>query len=118
MCKHIKDILFPLNVLGKKKRSVEYTLPSSDRYGIINVVFAGEYIDIAWTSHYVPSSPIYGKETFTPQKKFYANGDGETSNSFQTKQTHATGAVSPLNNKFYFNCTNVTKLIINGEQYI
>lgn len=104
MSKQVKDILFPLNVLGKDKKCVkwEHNFYSSDDYLI---QWVGDVLQVCHTNLRADSRvrPTIIRKT----------GGG----SFLYRVL--SGVNYPVvNNTVYFNCTNVTSLIVNGEQLI
>lgn len=114
MCKFIKDILFPLNLLGKKRVCVSYTVPDGsiiEDY-TLNVVWSGERMEIAYTQRNVRTLP----GITTPVSTIYT--DGNESEIIVDTRTSRPQYIRLLHNIVYFNCTNVTKLIVNGERLI
>lgn len=113
MCKWIKDILFPTNVLGKKKDSFEIKIenpPYTSR--TFNIEWTGERLDIAYTKQ-TRRGRVYFKE---PIRLQYLDGN-ETEEEFTVAQSVIYQGRIWTDN-VYFNCTNVTSLIVNGEQLI
>ena len=116
MCKFIKDILFPLNLLGKKRVCVAYTIPDGSMIEdyTLNVVWSGERMEIAYTNRMTQTMPGVIKPVST------MHTDGNESEITIHTRGEGTRPMSTqlINNVVYFNCTNVTKLIVNGEQLI
>lgn len=116
MCKFIKDILFPLNLLGKKRVCVSYTVPDGSPIAdyTLNVVWSGERMEIAYTQNIMRTMP--------PKKVSVSDMHTNGNESEIIIYTRGEGArpqfTQLINNVAYFNCTNVTKLIVNGEQLI
>lgn len=105
MSKQVKDILFPLNVLGKDKKCVKWerNFLSTNSY---LVQWVGDALQVCHTTLNLADSRV---EPTIIRK----TGGG----SFL--YTVATGINYPImNNTVYFNCTNVTSLIVDGEQLI
>lgn len=116
MCKFIKDILFPLNLLGKKRVCVAYTVPDGSQIAdyTLNVVWSGERMEVAYTNRIIQVMPGVIK----PVSNIHTNGN-ESEIIIHTRGEGARPQFTQLiNNVVYFNCTNVTKLIVNGEQLI
>ena len=114
MCKFIKDILFPLNLFGKKRVCVAYTIPDGatiEDY-TLNVVWSGERMEIAYTQRNIRTMP----GIITPISTIHT--DGSESEIIVDTRTSRWQYIRLVNNEVYFNCTNVTKLIVNGEQLI
>lgn len=104
MCKWLRDILFPTNVLGKKKRCVKWVhnFSSADNY---TIQWAGDRLQICHASIWINGKIDRFKDTYTVGGTFlYFVAAGV---NYQV-----------VNNTLYFNCTNVTSLIVNGEQLI
>lgn len=113
MCKFIKDILFPLNLLGKKRVCVSYkVIGSTPEDYTLNVVWSGERMEIAYTQRNVRTMP----GIITPISTIHT--DGSESEIIVDTRTSRWQYIRLVNNVVYFNCTNVTKLIVNGEQLI
>ena len=113
MCKWIKDILFPTNVLGKKKDSFGIKIdnpPYTSRD--FNITWTGERLEVAYTKQ-IRQGRKYFKE---PVRLLFKDGN-ESEESFIVGQRLIYQGREWTDN-VYFNCTNVTKLIVNGEQLI
>lgn len=113
MCKFIKDILFPLNLFGKKRVCVAYTIPDGvtiEDY-TLNVVWSGERMEVTYTQIAVVPPPA----KTLPRREMHTNGDSE---EFTIYARHRPERIRLAEDTVYFNCTNVTKLIVNGEQLI
>lgn len=113
MCKFIKDILFPLNLFGKKRVCVAYKVTgrTPEDY-TLNVVWTGERMEIAYTQRNIRTMP----GIITPISTIHT--DGSESEIIVDTRTSRWQYIRLVNNVVYFNCTNVTKLIVNGEQLI
>ena len=114
--KVVQDILFPLNITGKDRKVVAYDLsgtPAITPPGIktVNVQYTGDCVKAAYTI--VKTAP--------PKPDVYENGGhvymGGGSESFIVPYTSGYGA-RRRTYTVYFNCINVTSLIVNGEQLI
>lgn len=114
MCKWLRDILFPLNLLGKKKRSFEVPVQSPPYNNVpFTVVWSGDRLDMCYASLFKRGK---SKVIPTPIRAQYTNGNMDTE-TFIVNQ-RASGDMRTWVNAVYFNCTNVTYLEINGTQYI
>lgn len=115
MCKFIKDILFPLNLLGKKRVCVAYKVTgrTPEDY-TLNVVWSGERMEVAYTQNIMRTMP--------PKKVSVSDMHTNGNESEITIYTRGEGSrpmgIQLIRNIVYFNCTNVTKLIVNEEQLI
>lgn len=112
MCKFIKDILFPLNILGKKRVCVAYKVVgrTAEDY-TLNVVWTGEQMEVTYTQIAVVPPPA----KTLPRREMHTNGDSEEFTIYARPRPER---ISLAEDTVYFNCTNVTKLIVNGEQLI
>lgn len=116
MCKFIKDILFPLNLFGKKRVCVAYTIPDGatiEDY-TLNVVWSGERMEIAYTQRNTRTMP----GIITPISTIHIDGSESGIIVYSRDEGYRFRFTQLINNVVYFNCTNVTKLIVNGEQLI
>lgn len=112
MCKFIKDILFPLNLLGKKRVCVAYKVVGSTAEDYtLNVVWSGERMEVTYTQIAVVPPPA----KTLPKRKMHTNGDSE---EFVIYARQTPQRIRLAEDTVYFNCTNVTKLTVNGEQLI
>ena len=116
MCKQLADILFPLNILGKKVRCVTYDTPfvpgtSSNNYFDLNIEFKGDRFELRYTKYEVIVHSIWK----TPVEEIRNLGFTETINVAAGRRG---SYYRPIENKVYIKCTNPTLLIINGEQII
>lgn len=119
MClKKLKEILFPTNVLGKNKRCVTFDTsgtPVVDDKKTFTIVWAGEALQVSYTQQ--RSGQIsYTFKKYTPIKELYTGGGTETLEAPEYATIHS--AVWISNDILYFNCTNVTSLVVNGDQII
>ena len=106
MCQRLRDILLPTNVLGKDIRCVSYPLSRTQFPINLTCQWVGDRILVQWTVK--KSSGKYAKAKMTVK-------DG-TPATFVVHATPMGGdrAASDL----YFKCTNVTSLIVDGQQLI
>ena len=106
MCQRLRDIFFPTNVLGKDIRCVSYPLSRTQFPINLTCQWVGDRILVQWT--FKSSSGRYVKAEIKLK-------DG-TPATFVVPATPMgnTRAASDLN----FKCTNVTSLIVNGQQLI
>ena len=111
MCKAIKNILWPLNVLGKKIRSFKIPLenpPYNDR--TITIMWTGKRLDICYTQqarngiHAVPPRPF---------RLRYEDGDN-TTETFTIKQLALMDRRVWVD-AFYIKATDVKLLVVDGE---
>ena len=125
MCvQKIKDILFPTNVLGKNviSKSCKLQIPEGQNYVNIHVEWEGERLEIAFT-HIKTNVPARKRENINIREMLE---DGDTFEEtyyvgYHSVNLWAIGATddnAPEHNVIYFKCTNVTKLVCNGEQII
>ena len=125
MCmKKIKDILFPTNLLGKNKKSFAYRLdyvPAIDFTKTVNVVWSGKRLDITYTTIEYPRRPGYSPTPdefiYTPFRYTYKDGDEDT-RVIETPFVRTNHVIDVISHSVFFNCTNVTSLVVNGEQLI
>ena len=108
----IKDILFPLNTTGKKKQSVVYNLPADHSSVTLEITWSGDRLDVAYTTYHQSG----GRNEYTPERTTYENGHDSDEDIFIRRSTIP--RIGVVDNAVYFNCTNVTYLEINGEQFI
>ena len=119
MCKRIKDILWPLNIFGKHKRSVAFDLPDNNASVLLNIVWSGERMISEYTRRVVTSAPNQPVETHDyPKRATYTNGDSTSESLWISRGTQGYRKVSTPENKVHFTCTNVTSLVVNGQQLI
>lgn len=111
MCKFIKDILFPLNVLGKKKRSIVIDLPDGYDPVTLNINWEGDRIDVRYTRIWLPPRQ-YGKAQGIEQTLI--NGDAAAVDVIRVNNVHQRITCD----KVYLECTNVEYLYVNGEKLI
>lgn len=118
MCKRIKDILFPTNVLGKKKKCIKVAVPEQSGAYNYEIVWSGERLQVAWAYNVQIKTPGERRRYIDPHKEIFTNGDDdpETITIVQVNNARTWQQVSDA--QLHINCTNVTKLTINGEQYI
>lgn len=119
MCKWLRDILFPTNVLGKKKQCVKYQLPVGFTSGTLNIQWEGERLDVTFTYGVQIKLPLSERRRYYTNERYnFVDGDGGIDTiDIETRETmrDATWVEGQM---IYFNCTNVTQLIVNGEQLI
>lgn len=111
MCKWIKDILFPTNVFGKKIKTFTFphTHPPYNSYNY-DIEWTGERLEFTYTQ----SGRSGGKVIQIPHRITFENGNNTEENVFVKQTQFPSSWASDL----YLKCTNVTKLIVNGEQLI
>ena len=117
MCKQLLSILFPLNILGKKRKCVKYSvydLPVVGNKKVVNISWVGERLVV--THSEVQTIPFGGEDkTYQRRSDFY--GDGQTTQS-EVVTVIAANYWYVVNDMVYFSCTNVTSLVVNGETLI
>lgn len=117
MCQRLRDIFFPTNVLGKDKRTIKFSLASltpSMHHLIFDIQFVGERLEVCYTQ-----IANYGKQ-YRQQSFLYEDGDGTLFN-FDIHPYDRNGDKvrnGALDELIYFKCTNVTSLIVDGQQLI
>ena len=119
-----KDILFPTNVFGKKRKIVSYDTDNAPRdtsmYPIINVTFdiqwSGEQIEILYGMRRRYGNPPNITETIKSRRKLLR--DSQAYNLFEQINVSSIDNTQFVNNIMYFSCTNVTRLVVNGETLI
>lgn len=115
MCKFIKDILFPLNLFGKKRVCTEYIVRATAREDYtLNVVWTGERMEIAYTNRI--TRPMPG--VIRPVSNMQTNGNESEITIYTRDEGTRFMFTQLIRDTVYFNCTNVTKLIVNGEKLI
>lgn len=123
MCRWLRDILFPLEILGRKRKSIKFDLTTTptqgsgrNTYKEITFKWSGDRLILSYvifSNYFYPVSTEYENK-----KSVYVNGD-ENTISFRIPYTQDPRVVrGAIDDVIYFNCTNVTYLEINGERYI
>lgn len=115
----LRDILLPTNVLGKNIRCVSYDttdVPVVDDKKTLTVTWAGERIEFSYTTRHVYINGPKRKTEYRKNKEILAGTGTET-------RTFRYGPRNPqvfeyLEPMIYFKCTNVTSLIVDGQQLI
>lgn len=121
MCKKIKDILHIFNIKGNDRKSVSYSIadvPLEIDEKTINISWIGERMVMSYTEFYSRKNVTPNIVTYTPKKTTYTDGDGAY---FQVVLPYVrTQRVQrrPMDDMLYFDCTNVTSLIVNGDVLI
>lgn len=124
MCKRLRDILFPTNLLGKDVRCVEYDTSDTPYTG--SNVGRHKHFDINWTgdqlvvSYTIRSAVIYGPgradiTLYRENELFSEDGASELNVGCRITQTNRRQLETEM---LYIKCTNVTSLEINGETII
>lgn len=121
MCKKIKDILHIFNIKGNDRKSVSHLInvPVVMNRQNLPISWIGERLVISYTqvtSH--RSQPIQ----YVSHKDTHTDGDGVEFTMQFTNIAHFPlpdgGYSRPLDGMVYFDCTNVTSLIVNGDVLI
>jgi hypothetical protein len=118
MCKWIKYILFPTNVLGKKKKCVSFdtlNTPTIDNMQTFEIEYEGDALAVRYTQFTQRKTPPRSRR-YDPIE--HISSGGETFEITAPRVDNQRTASNIDNHVIYFNCTNVTKLIVNGEQLI
>ena len=119
MCKRIKDILWPTNIFGKHKQSVAFDLPDNNTVVSLNIVWSGERMIAEYTKRVVTKAPNLPISTMDfPERITYTNGDSTSENLWIMRGAQGYRITSTPENKVHFTCTNVTSLVVNGQQLI
>lgn len=106
MCDWLKDILFPTNLLGKKRQSIVYDLsgvPMINNKVTLNIMWSGDRLVISRTK----LGPASGMVTPITEVYEYATDEPITVTQYRGQPFS--------DNAVFFDCTNVTKLEVNGE---
>ena len=126
MClRKIKQILWPTNQLGKDKQSfalpydtiVSQLVDWNAHQFAVPFSWIGERLVIRYTHLQRTGAPPQGQSFITNVQEVYENGDGSAQEIRGDYYIDA-HLVMRINSDMYFDCTNVTSLIVNGEQYI
>lgn len=119
MCKRIKDILWPTNIFGKHKQSVAFDLPDNNAAMLLSIIWSGERMIAEYTKRVVIKAPNLPVSTMDlPERTTYTNGDSTSEYLFIARGAEGYRKVSTPENKVHFTCTNVTSLVVNGQQLI
>ena len=119
MCviKRFRDFHFPFNFFGKKMRTVTYKLPSGTAPVIMYESFTGDRIDSCYTNIYVDVNT--GEEEIVGLKDVYTNSQAITPYTvYRGTGILPNKDIKVVGDVVYYRCTNVTSLIVNGEQLI
>lgn len=109
MCRWLRDILFPTNVLGKKKRCAKY-ISASDYTASLDIelestnpnIFNGDFV-VSW----VERDPLNPESLIRRKKRFTEKDDGDI--------IYLDVQAEVMDRTFYFNCTNLVWLSVDGE---
>ena len=119
MCKWLRDILFPTNILGKKKQCVAVSwadTPEVDGYKSFDVVFYGEYCEISYTRSVRrgDAAPIV-KTVYFPER---TSMDSEDHYERLEIMSGIHGAYVNRCSDIFFKVTNCESLEVNGVKLI
>ena len=114
-----RDILFPLNILGNKRRVFAVNIPNTATRDGMNykstIEWQGEYLQVLYTTvviysqmPHIPRKPNEGR----PAKLFYDTGGTET---ITTSYTTYSGGTNYRATWMYIACTGVQELTVNGN---
>ena len=125
MCKKIKDILFPTNLLGRKVvcKSAVVSAPTRWPAQTIThtVIWSGDRLQIDYTCTTAATiRPGRGMYDIDRYEMIREAGDMSTETFDITTYSKGHGGATRalVENTIYFKCTNVTYLSIDGEQLI
>lgn len=108
MCKWLRNILQPLNVLNKNIRCVSYPLSRTAHPINIPIKWTGDALYVRWTLI----------NTNNPNKNIAAKFDDKNGNE-TTRVVHITPmGNNRANSDLFIKCVNVSSLIVNGETII
>lgn len=119
MCKKLRDILFPTNVLGKDKRTIKFSLKNKSislHRILLDIQFVGKRLEICYTQ-------VTNYNNYQEKSVAYENGDGTSilldihpyDRDGQYGDIIRNGALGDM---IYLKCTDVTSLIIDWQQII
>ena len=115
MClQRLRDILFPLNVLAKDRRVITFdasAVPTVMYVKTLNIVWTGKRLGILSTTR-VTTMGVGDK--YRQERTYYTDGNG----SSETYSVQDGTLTKTTNFTVYFDCTNVTSLIVNGTTII
>lgn len=115
MCKVIKDILSNvLNPCGRKKRHITISTPPF----LLNIVWSGQALNVCYTQWVINSRGGMWIEPYQQKQFNYANGNNSVETIDIPNGKIGNHKYNVKDNKVFFNCTNVTSLIVNGETLI
>ena len=118
--KKIKNILQTLNLFGKNKRYVYFdttNTPASDHKKTFTINWIGDRLIVSLTQGVqIKQPPSERKRSYNQIKNTYTDGGTETIEVMSDNTINAAHWIE--NNKLFFDCTNVTSLIVNGETLI
>lgn len=122
MCKWLRDILFPTNILGKKKQCVAVSwadTPEVDGYKVFNVFFIGERLEMSYTREVRKLFYHHGEKYiwYYPEKVLFDLSDPDHYDMLEIKSGHEGGFYHRCSDIF-FNCTNCESLEVNGVKLI
>ena len=117
MCQRLRNIFFPTNILGKDIRTIDFSIadvPDINRKKAVTFTWTGERLVFMYTIeqrryHWDNWNYEEHKDTFT--------GGGTETYSLQYGPINPS-ATDYVQDMIYFKCTNVTSLIVNGQQLI
>ena len=115
MCKWIKDILWPTNVLGSKKQSFKVEIPAPPYEDVLfTVEWTGRRLDVCYCIHFRK-----GRDSkYTDRRLTYTAAEGDEGTQTFTVHQDAAADRRTWVTAVFFECTDVTKLIVNGQQFI
>lgn len=106
MCQRLRDILQPLNVLGKDIKNIQYPLSRTAFPINLTIKWTGDYLDAKWT--------IKKNSGKLAKADFHDKNQVDKTRIIPITPMGGDRAYSDL----YFKCINVTSLIVNGETLI
>ncbi len=121
MCKRLRDIFFPTNLLGKNVRCVSFDTSGVevvDGRKVFTILKDGGNVELSYTKFDRDTTtppPHKTKYTSVKQKLTLARNVVRVPHSDPGAMGHTFGIA---NNVLYFKCTNVQSLTVNGTRLI
>ena len=120
MCQHLRDILYPLNILCKNKRTIRYSLADTpiDGGGFKNItmIWSGKRLEFVYTERLEDVNT--GNVTYQSVKRVQTNQEAEKWVEDIDFGTHDGFIHSAVGDMLYLKCTGVTTLIVNGHNVL
>ncbi len=117
MCKQLLSILFPLNILGKNRKSRKFTI--GDGFVILNITYTGEKLDCLWTYDVKTAPPgMKPVQEYFHERVTYSNGSSTTEQLYINQGAQGYREQVVAGRTIYFSCTNITSLVVNGQTLI
>lgn len=119
MCLKLKDILHPFNIFGKDRKNFKITVP--EEYGdyTYDIEWTGERLIVSYTYDVIIKIPPSERRRYPqPHKEIYTDGELSEETIIINQYNRMSAWQTLINASIYFDCTNVTSLIVNGETLI